>query len=64
MILWNPLTNKMVMRNQSLVKYLIVNMYDDSLLSKREKQDMITRYATIFNTSEVEAIQRIETFKL
>jgi DNA sulfur modification protein DndB len=64
LILWNPLTNRMVMRNQSLVKYLLLNMYNSNLLTEREKQDMKTKYATIFNISTEDAIRRIDTFTL
>ena len=64
MILWNPLTNKMVMRNQSLVKYLLLYMYDNNILSQREKEDMKIRYATIFNVYPEDAIQQINSFIL
>lgn len=63
-ILWNPLTNKMAMRNQSLVKYLLINMYDGNLLTDKEKDEMKKRYATIFNINLAEAERRIETITL
>jgi len=63
-ILWNPLTNKMIMRNQSLVRYLLINMFDSSLLSQREKQEMKSKYATIFNISTKEAEDRINLYHL
>jgi DNA sulfur modification protein DndB len=62
MILWNPLTNKMIMRNQSLVKYLLINMYDTTLLSQREKQEMKSKFATIFNITHKEAELRINSY--
>lgn len=62
MILWNPLTRKMIMRNQSLVKYLIINMHNINLLSQREKQELKSKYATIFNISVEDAEQQINTF--
>jgi DNA sulfur modification protein DndB len=61
MILWNPLTNRMIMRNQSLVKYLLINMFDANLLSQREIHEMKSKFATIFNISEQEAEQRINS---
>ena len=61
MILWNPLTNRMIMRNQSLVKYLLINMFDTSFLSQRENQEMKSKFATIFNISEQEAVRRINS---
>ena len=59
-ILWNPLTNKMVMRNQSLVKYILINMYDSNILSDREKTEMKSKYATVFNINLDEAQQEID----
>lgn len=64
MILWNPLTNRMIMRNQSLVKYLLINMFDTNLLSQREIHEMKSKFATIFNISEQEAEQRINSNNL
>lgn len=61
MILWNPLTNRMIMRNQSLVKYLLINMFDANLLSQREIHEMKSKFATIFNISEQEAELRINS---
>lgn len=61
MILWNPLTNRMIMRNQSLVKYLLINMFDANLLSQREIHEMKSKFATIFNISEQDAEQRINS---
>lgn len=48
-ILWNPITHKMEMRNQSLVKYILIHHFDHNILTDREKTDMKTKYATIFN---------------
>ena len=63
-ILWNSLENKMVMRNQSLVKYLLINMFDDNILSVKEKDEMDKRYAMIFNIDIQEAEQRISALTL
>lgn len=63
-ILWNPLTNTMVMRNQSLVKYMLLNMYSSHLLSDREKDEMKNKYATIFNIDSNEAERRISAITL
>ena len=63
MILWNPLTNKMIMRNQSLVKYILINMFDKDILTQRETNEMISKYATVFNISEAEAEKRINNYK-
>lgn len=64
MILWNPITRKMIMRNQSLVNSLLIEMMDDSILTEREKTNMISKYATIFNIELPEAERRIATIRL
>lgn len=64
MILWNSLTNRMIMRNQSLVKYLLINMFNPNLLTQREKLELGTKYATIFNISTEEAERRINTYTI
>jgi DNA sulfur modification protein DndB len=63
-ILWNPLTNKMVMKNQSLVKYILINIFDSNLLTQRDKQEMKSKYATVFNISIEEAEQYINSYIL
>jgi DNA sulfur modification protein DndB len=62
MILWNSLTNKMITSNQSLVKYLLINMFDANLLTQKENKEMKSKYATIFNISEDEAVQHINSY--
>lgn len=64
MILWNPLTKKMIMRNQQLVNYLLIKMIDFNILTDREKTAMISKYATIFNIDLYEANRRIESITL
>lgn len=64
MILWNPITRRMIMRNQSLVYYLLIKIMDDSILTERENTNMISKYATIFNIELSEARRRIATIRL
>lgn len=64
MILWNPITRRMIMRNQSLVNYLLIKIMDDSILTEREDVNMISKYATIFNIELSEARRRIATIRL
>lgn len=59
MILWNPRTKKMIMRNQQLVYYILIKMKDSNLLSEKEKDSMKNKYATIFNIDIQEAENRI-----
>ena len=63
-ILWNPIKNTMEMRNQSLVKYILLILFDSNLLSQRDKQEMKSKYATIFNITIEEAELRINSLKL
>jgi DNA sulfur modification protein DndB len=63
-ILWNPLTDKMVMKNQSLVKYILITLFDSNLLTQRDKQEMKSKYATIFNISIEDAEQSINSYTL
>jgi len=64
MILWNPRTNRMLMRNQSLVYYLLLKMIDVNLLTEKENKQMINKYATIYNISVQEAEQQINSITL
>ncbi len=50
-VIWNPITHKMVMRNQSLVKYLFMHMYDHEILTNKEKDIIKTKYAAVHNIS-------------
>ena len=64
MILWNPRTNRMLMKNQSLVYYLLLKMIDVNLLTENEKSSMKSKYATIFNIDLQEADRRISEITL
>lgn len=64
MILWNPRTKRMIMRNQSLVYYLLIKMIDINLLTEKEKSSMKSKYATIFNIDLQEAERRISEITL
>lgn len=64
MILWNPRTNKMIMRNQQLVYYLLLKMADINLLTETERKNMISKYATIFNFNFEEAQRRINAINI
>ncbi len=64
MILWNPRTNRMLMRNQSLVYYLLINMIDANLLMDKEKRQMVNKYATVYNIDVQDAEQRINAITL
>ncbi len=50
-VIWNPLTHKMVMRNQSLVKYLFIHMYGHNILTNKEKLGLKNKFAAVHNLS-------------
>ena len=64
MILWNPRTKKMLMRNQPLVYYLLIKMTGIDILTEREKTAMISKYATIFNIENEEAESIINSISI
>lgn len=64
-VLWNPMSHRMVMRNQSVVKSLLIYMYDNTLLTSRERENLYTKYAAIFGfDTEAEAVDQINTIIL
>lgn len=58
-VIWNPTTNKMVMRNQALVKYLFMYLYSHDILTNKEKNALQTKYATVHNISLEVALDRL-----
>ncbi len=60
-ILWDNIAQKMVMRNRTLLYYLLVNVYNSHLLNEKEKGKMIDRYALIFNMNREQAEEAIKS---
>lgn len=58
-ILWDNGAKKMVMRNRTLLFYLLVEMYSSHILNENEKRKMIDRYALIFNVNQEQAERTI-----
>mgnify|MGYP004556672347 FL=1 len=64
-VLWNPMTHKMVMRNQTLVKYLLLYLYDNTILSEADMKKMKVKYAAVFDiNTEEEAMSQINNLSL
>jgi hypothetical protein len=59
-ILWDNIAKKMVMRNRSLLYYLLIEMFDSHILNEKEKGKMIDRYALIFNMNRAQAEEAIK----
>ena len=58
-ILWDNVAHKMVMRNRTLLYYLLIEMFDSHLLTEKETGKMIDRYALIFNITRKQAEEAI-----
>lgn len=58
-VIWNPTTNKMIMRNQTLVKYLFMHLYSHDALTNKEKVALQTKYATVHNLPLENAVQQL-----
>ena len=59
------MTHKMVMRNQALVKYLLLYLYDNTILSEADMKKMMAKYAAIFDIdTEEEALNQINNLSL
>ena len=59
------MTHKMVMRNQALVKYLLLYLYDNTILSEADMKKMRVKYAAIFDIdTEEEAMNQINNLSL
>ena len=58
-LLWDNISKKMVMRNRSLLYYLLIEMFDSHLLTEKETGKMIDRYALIFNITRKQAEEAI-----
>lgn len=63
-VIWNPITHKMVMRNQSLVKYLFMHMYNHNILTNKEKLALKNKFAMVHNLSIEEAVDRLNNLHL
>ena len=60
-LLWDNISKKMVMRNRSLLYYLLIEMFDSHILNEKEKGKMIDRYALIFNMNRSQAEEAIKS---
>ncbi len=63
-VIWDPITHKMVMRNQMLMKYLYIHLYDPDILVGKEKENMLNKYMTVHNISKEMAESRLRDVQL
>ena len=52
------------MRNQSLVKYLFMHMYNHDILTNKEKIAIKTKYAAVHNISIEDAIVMLNNISI
>ena len=53
-ILWDASTKKMLVRNGSITKYLMIEMYSSDLLTPKEKNKMLERFVQLFGLPDKE----------
>lgn len=53
-ILWDTVSRKMIMRNQSVVKYILIYHYNSALLTEAEKKSLYSKYAIIMGYETIE----------
>lgn len=63
-VIWNPVTHKMIMRNQLLTKYLFIHLYKHDILTVKEKNDLKIRYAAIHNITIDNAINVLNNLSI
>ena len=63
-VIWNPNTNKMIVKNQTAVKLLLLYVYDPSVLTIKEKKDLIDRYALLQGIPQNAVEEYLEQFRL
>lgn len=63
-VIWNPNTNKMIVKNQTAVKLLLLYTYDPSILTPKEKNDLFDRYALLQGILPNEVEAYLEQFRL
>lgn len=63
-VIWNPNTNKMIVKNQTAVKLLLLYVYDPLVLTEREKNDLFDRYALLQGISIDKVEEHLERFVL
>lgn len=63
-IIWDPIKHQMITRTGGLVKYMMISMYDSSILKPKEREKLIEDFQSIFEIERAEAEDRISNLKL
>lgn len=48
-VLWEPVNNTMIMGNATLIRFLLMFLYGDNVLTKKESNDLRIKYASALN---------------
>lgn len=63
-IIWDPIKHQMITRTGELVKFMMISMYDSSLLRPREKEKLIADLQSRLGIEHTEAESLISSLKL
>lgn len=63
-IIWDPIKHQMITRTGGLVKYMMISMYDPTLLKPKEKDKLIADFQSIYDIERDEAETRIMNLRL
>jgi hypothetical protein len=55
-ILWNNRTNTMIMKYKKIIFHILINMYDCSLLTDKEKDTLVKNFAEANEIDEKDAL--------
>jgi len=63
-IIWDPIKHQMITRTGGLVKYMMISMYDPTLLKPKEKDKLIADFQSIYDIERDDAETRIMNLRL
>lgn len=63
-VIWNPNTNKMIVKNQTAIKLILLYIYNSETLNAKEKVDLIDRYALILGITQDEVESHLDNYRL
>lgn len=63
-VIWNPNTNKMIVKNQTAIKLLLLYIYNPEELTIKERADLVDRYALLQGITQEEVEPYLEPYKL
>lgn len=61
-VIWDPIARKMIIKNQTILKYIFLFIYNPDLLTHKDKKQLFEKYALIHNLSVPEAENNLQHF--